>query len=105
MSKIFKLVFIWQAVQFLSDSAIESFLKIMKKIFLLVNNYLLNENLQQFIESMPETLYKARKIVGINRDDFDKHVVCPKCDETYKYEDSFEVRNGMNIFIILYLSA
>lgn len=95
MVKIYKLVFIWQTVQFLSDSTIDSFLKTLKQIFVLVNNYLQNEKLQEIIENMPQTLYKARKTVGINRDDFDKHVVCLRCDETYKYDESYVVRNGI----------
>ena len=52
--------------------------------------------LQEIADAISQTLYKARKIAQINRDDFKKHVVCPGCDETYKYEDCLQTKNGKN---------
>lgn len=96
ISKLLSLVFIWQATHFLTDCVIESFLKLLKQIAQIINSLLQIDNLQEIIDAIPQTLYKARKIANIDRDNFEKHVVCHKCDSVYNYDKCFILVNGKN---------
>lgn len=41
----------------------------------------------QTADLLPHSLYMIRKYLGLNRDDFEKFIVCPKCSLCYKPED------------------
>ena len=45
--------------------------------------------------TFPKSMSMLRKIVGIDRDDFDKYVVCPSCKHLYRSNDVVE--GGVNI--------
>ena len=97
---IIKLLFTWQMAVRISDAALTSLLVLIKKILVLISCQVRSQNLDALIEVFPTSLYKARKIAGVNRDDFDKYVVCPTCDETYNYEESFQIRGGKCNFLL-----
>ena len=42
--------------------------------------------LQTIIDNFPKSHYSARKFLNIDRDNFDKYVVCRKCESLYKYD-------------------
>ena len=96
---IVKTIFWFQTIQFISDSAIESWFCFLQKILEMINSYLKSPVLQELIAVFPVTLYKARKMIGSNRDAFDKFVVCNKCDSIYNYEEAYRVHNGKIFFI------
>jgi len=95
MANMIKVLFVWHAAVNLSDSALESLLGVLKKILCLINFLITSEKLAEIIDVFPGTLYKTRKLAGINRDHFEKYVVCPKCDETYKYKEAFKNVHGL----------
>ena len=96
VSAILKLVFVWGSLRFLSDLTLQSLFSILKQVLGLINGLINNPTRECIIDVFPETLFKTRKIAGIHRDNFDKLVVCPTCDETYRYEDSSHSINGNN---------
>ena len=99
ISAIVKTIFWFQTIQFISDSAIESWFSLLQKILQMINSYLKSQVLQELIAVFPVTLYRARKMIGSNRDAFEKFVVCNKCDSIYNYEEAYRVHNG-NLFFI-----
>lgn len=102
LSRVFKLLFIWQSIYNISDTALESLLNVVKKILLILNELIKIEMLNELTSAFPKSLYKVRKLVGINRDLFQKFAVCKKCDSTYTYDDATELINGMfNYFFFI----
>ena len=92
--KKLRLLLIWQIGNFISDSGMESLFQVMRRIIEVMNDYLQFSMLQNIIDVFPSTLCKARRIVGIDRDDFDKYIVCSNCDEIYEYNAAFELKFG-----------
>ena len=103
MCRILQKLFLWQTVNFLSDSALESLIYLIKSILELINSLFFFGKLAQIISVFPDSLYKARKIAGVDRDNFQKHVVCPKCDSTYEYNECFVVCSGIFSYIFLFI--
>lgn len=77
----------------------ESLLQVVKNVLVAISSFLNFELFTEIVDLFPTTLYKARKIVGINRDDFDKYVVCSKCDSIYDYDDAYIMKNGVYFLI------
>ena len=98
LKAVLKAVFLRQTLNFLSDSAMESLLSVLKKIFQILNEYLQSVVFGKFIEVFPVSMYKSRKVLGINRDDFEKHVICPECDSIYKFDDAYTKIGGIYIY-------
>ena len=53
--------------------------------------------LSLFVVSFPSSLYLLKKHFGLLTDDFQKFVVCPKCNSLYNYDSTFETRGGKRI--------
>ena len=53
--------------------------------------------LQSLVDVFPTTLYSAYKMAGISVDDFEKWVVCPKCNSLYKFEECFVERDKIKV--------
>ena len=45
----------------------------------------------------PGSLYLVRQFLNLDRDDFNKFVVCPKCTKLYKYDSCLEMVNGRQV--------
>ena len=43
--------------------------------------------LKQFADCFPNTMLKGHKFQAISRDDYQKLVVCGRCNCTYEYDD------------------
>ena len=52
---------------------------IMETLNLVIKSSLLPE----IISDCPTTMYKARKILGIKHDRYEKLVICPNCEKSY----------------------
>lgn len=54
------------------------------------------DNFQVFVDLFPKTLYKVKKLIGFDKDQFIKYVCCPKCNKLYKYSDAIYIdRHGL----------
>lgn len=47
--------------------------------------------------SLPHALYMVRKLLAVDRDGFQKYVVCPKCTKCYEYNDCVKVLDGHHV--------
>jgi len=82
VSGFIHLLFLWQAFFRISESAIESILKVIHYFLTLISS---NEVI---VDQFPKTLYKGKKIAMLHQDEFQKYVVCPDCAKLYTVEDS-----------------
>jgi hypothetical protein len=53
-----------------------------------------NSVIEELIAVFPTSLYMLRQFLKIDRDDFTKYVVCPKCYKCYEYGECLVDRNG-----------
>ena len=84
---ILRLLLVWQSSNFLSDSCTDMLLKTLKRIFVMMNSFIQSLAFDQFTESFPSSLYMAWKILSLDRDIFDKYIVCPTCASLYNPKD------------------
>ena len=66
-------------------------LRVLKTFLTCVGEMIQNQAGAEFVLSvaalLPSTMYSFRKILGIDRDSFERYVVCPKCTKLYRPED------------------
>ncbi|KAK2555747.1 hypothetical protein P5673_022327, partial [Acropora cervicornis] len=82
-------VLVWQYKNYISDNAIEEVLKFVQQ-FLFCIGQLINDHTDLFLvlaTNLPTTLYSARKMLKIDRDNFIQYVVCPRCTKLYLMDD------------------
>ena len=80
-----KSLLIWQNKYSLSDSCL---LALIYLVFLTSLNIIVgSEFLNHFIEELPGTMYSARKLVDLDRDDFEQFIVCCDCYSIYDKKD------------------
>ena len=77
----------WQAVFRIPDGAMVVFFRFFSLFLLKLGNITGSEDLQKIHELFPNSLNHARRMQGMNCDDFRKLVVCQKCYSTYQYKD------------------
>lgn len=80
-------VMTWKIMHNLSDAAVNVLFCFLKRLLDLMARLIQSKALKQLSSLLPQSLYMIRKHLGINRDDFEKFVVCPKCSSCYKPED------------------
>lgn len=85
----------WQAIFRIPDVAIGVILKFFRILFLKLSEITKSEDLQLLHRLFPENLNHARKLQDINRDDYEKFVVCSRCHSTYNYSDCVG-KDGIN---------
>lgn len=80
----------------------EAILLLVKVIMETLNLVIQSSVLSEIISEYPITMYKARKILGEQRDGFEKLVICPNCEKSYSFESSQECIGGIfsDIFVI-----
>ena len=85
-------VLIWQFKNYISDNAIEQLLKFAKDFLSCIAGALkphMNVELILMLASnIPRTLYSARKLLNIDRNSFERYVVCPKCTKLYDIDNT-----------------
>lgn len=72
-------LFIWQTLFQVSDTGMNILLLFITKFLSLV------PSAQNFIDQLPSTIAAARKLVGINCDNFSKYASCPSCHTVYPF--------------------
>ena len=78
---------LWQANCKISDNGLEWLLRFMFQFLHLLGVTCRCENLVAFCAMFPTSLFVLRKLVHLDRDDFVKYVVCPKCSYLYNPSD------------------
>ena len=78
----------------LSDNCIDSILNILGYFLATIQLSICNETFSNIVHNFPRTIHKARLYANLDRDEFRKFIVCPKCCKLYTFEQSSVVRNG-----------
>ena len=80
-------ILIWQCKNYVSDNAIEQLLQFLQQLFYcfgsIVKHHMNFELFLVLATNIPTTLYSAKKLLKIDRDCFEKYVVCQKCTKLY----------------------
>lgn len=84
-----------QANSYLSDACLQNLLGLLKLFVYLLITILNIKELESLYDSMPTTLYMARKLLMINRDSFYKYIVCTTCCKMHNESDCFKINNGI----------
>lgn len=76
-----------QVIHHISDSCVEHLLQFLFRIFQVFGADINNQVLAEFCIGFPPSLYLARKLLKLDRDDFKRFVVCPSCFCLYEFLD------------------
>ena len=77
-----------QAKHYIPDTALAALLQFLFTFFLVLGRF--SEAASGIATVFPCTLHRMRKAIGYN-DNFDRFVVCPTCDKTYKFKECISV--------------
>ncbi len=78
---------IWQSVCYVSDNGLVWLLRFLLQFLKVLNIHLTGELLTELIAMFPTSLYMVRQILVLDRDNYTKYVVCPKCTACYEYSE------------------
>ena len=89
------IVLLWQYKNYVSDNAIEQLLKFVQQLLFCIGHLIKDHTELCLVLAMnlPTTLYSARKLLKINRDNFQQYVVCLKCTKLY-HMDEIVINDG-----------
>ena len=94
--KIMRLISIfvltWQALFRIPDVAITMLLKFIKFLLHTLAEFSNSRQIVSLCEMMPHTMPKVQTMLTINREDFEKFIVCQKCACTYDCGEYFPMR-------------
>ena len=76
-------ILLWQANCKISDNGLEWLLRFMFQFLHLLGVTCQCDYLVRFCSMFPTSLYVLRQLVKLDRDDFVKYIVCPKCSSLY----------------------
>ena len=79
----------------LTNACIEKLLHLFCQVFYFFAGF--NTLFQTIANCFPHSIYRFRKLLDFDRDDFMKYVVCPNCTSLYRYDDVVQNRDGRTI--------
>lgn len=84
-------ILLWSTFYSVSASAINHLLKFI--------SYLLKwlSPMTTLSMSFPSSLYKVKKALGLQQDDFIKYVVCPQCHSLYAFNSCYEITGSRTV--------
>ena len=88
---------IWQATCHLSDNGLIWLLKFLVSWLKVLGLEISSEVFENLLLSFPGSLYLVRPFLNLDRDDFNKFIVCPKCTKLYKYDSCLEMANNRQV--------
>ena len=91
------LLLIWQSFTHLSDNGLIWLLRFLLQFLKALNLHISDEFLTEIIAAFPVSLYMVRQLLKIDRDNFTKYVVCPKCTKCYLYDECLEIVDGQKV--------
>ena len=78
-----KFLLLWQSLYRLSDTGIHVLLPFFRTFLFVVAKMFRTEKMVNFASKLPRSLYKAKKRLGFQGDDFKWYCTCPKCSSIY----------------------
>ena len=82
---------VWQYCYLVSDNALLILLRFLRTYLTCIASVLPSAAGGDVVMSLaalvPLTMYSVRNVLGIDRDNFERYVVCPKCTKLYRPED------------------
>ena len=88
---------IWQATCHLSDNGLAWLLRFLVSWLKVFGVEISNEFFEKLLLSFPGSLCLVRQFLNLDRDNFNKFVVCPKCTKLYKYDSCLEIENNQQV--------
>lgn len=83
-------ILIWQSFCKLSDNGLEWLLQFLVQFFKVLSELSGCEYISELVAIIPSSLYLLRKFACLDRDNFIKFAVCPKCAKLYDLKDCTE---------------
>lgn len=80
-------ILLWQTIYKVSDGGITIILVFFKSFLKMIGKVFNSAALIKFAETIPKSIYLAKVCLGLEKDDFDKFVVCPTCMALYDLDD------------------
>ena len=99
-SLVFWLVYfllVWQMSIHISDNGMAWLLRFMQNWLKLLGLEISHAVLTDIVVAFPGTLYMFRQFLNVDRDDFNKFVVCPRCCKIYDLNDCVKRINNREI--------
>lgn len=88
---------LWQATCHLSDNGLVWLLKFLISWLKVLGVEISGEVFENVLLCFPGSLYLVRQFLNLDRNDFNKFVVCPKCTKLYKYDSCLEMVNERQV--------
>ena len=90
-------ILIWQGTCHVSDNGLAWLLRFLLQLFRVLNVHVPGDILTELITIFPTSLYMVRQLLDLDRDNFTKYVVCPKCTKCYGYNECVVEVNGQHV--------
>lgn len=90
-------ILIWQGVCHVSDNGLAWLLRFLLQFFKAINVHVPADILTELIAIFPTSLFMGRQLLDLDRDNFTKYVVCPKCTTCYDYNQCVVNVNGRHV--------
>lgn len=88
---------IWQTACHLSDNGLAWFLRFFVTWLKVLGIEISSEVFETLILTFPGSIYLMRQFLNLDRDNFNKFVVCPKCTKLYKYDCCLEMISNRQV--------
>ncbi|XP_070551750.1 uncharacterized protein [Ptychodera flava] len=85
-------ILVWQTANYISWNAIDHLLRFLCMWMKCVFEE--HPSMLSLYAFFPSSLYLMRKFLKLDRDDFQKFAVCPKCQKLYDFGECVEIVNG-----------
>lgn len=90
---MFYFIYLWKCVNVISDNALNTLLYFLYSIFQLMS--LQDQLLAAALHVIPTSVYMLRRFLLVDRDNFERFIVCPKCTKVYKRAECFTEGNTL----------
>ena len=84
----------WQVVTRVSDSTVEWLLLFLSRFLEVFGRGLDSELMKNIVLVFPTSIYLLHRISAVQRDNFEKFVVCSKCTKLYHLDECLERKHG-----------
>ena len=77
----------WQLACHISDNGLEWLLRFFYQFLSIINCNIGSPFLHELLAIFPTSVYLLRKLISLDRDNFTKYVVCPRCHKLYNMNE------------------
>lgn len=89
---------LWSPFCIISDNALESLPEFLRAV--LDSLATVVPTIGSFAALFSKSLHLLQKQLGIDKDEFVKYVVCPKCDTLYNFDDCYVLHHSKRVYDI-----